>query len=252
MCLILFAYQTHPDYELVLAGNRDEFYTRPTQPMAFWDEQPELLAGRDLEAGGTWLGITRQGRFATVTNYRQAGSALTHAPSRGHLVSDFLSTREAPEHYLDDLAIRAAAYNGFNLLLRDRSGLFYYTNRGSVEPYRLAAGVYGLSNHLLDTPWPKVVRGKQQLSALLAAGKKPDTGALLALLENRLIPDDSELPDSGVGLDRERMLAPMFIETASYGTRSSTVLTIDSKGTMEVCEKTHADGSLREFCFRLR
>jgi uncharacterized protein with NRDE domain len=219
--------------------------------MAFWEDYPGLLAGRDLEAGGTWLGITRRGRFATVTNYRQAVSVLTHAPSRGHLVSDFLSSSETAEKYLQQLAIRAADYNGFNLLLRDRSDLFYYANRNNVEPYRLSAGVYGLSNHLLDTPWPKVAWGKQQLAALLSGGKQPDTDKLLALLENRSIPADSELPESGVGLERERILAPMFIESASYGTRSSTVLTIGNHGVVEVFDKTHADGSLRVFCFSL-
>jgi uncharacterized protein with NRDE domain len=251
MCLILFAYRTHPDYELILLANRDEFYKRPTQPAAFWPDHPDILAGCDLEAGGTWLGITRTGRFATLTNYRQAGCVIADAPSRGLLVSDFLNSSETAADHLTALVPKASAYNGFNLLLRDRSTMFYYANRGAIKPTALMPGIYGLSNHLLDSPWPKVISGKQRLTGLLSEQRKPNSRQLLALLEDRCIPPDHELPDTGVGIERERILAPLFIESDSYGTRSSTALLIHRSGTVDVVEKTHPDAVVREFRFKL-
>lgn len=252
MCLILMAYHSHPDYELVLAANRDEFYQRPTQAMGFWQDHPDLLAGRDLEAGGTWLGITRQGRFATVTNYRRPSHFVSSSSlSRGHLTSDFLTGSDTAKHYLQQLSTRAEAYNGFNLLLSDGKDWFYYANHNGRSAQRLPPGYYGLSNHVLDSPWPKVQRGKQALADVLTRRQTPDVDALLSLLEDRRIPGDDELPDTGVGIERERMLAPMFISSASYGTRCSTVLLIKRNGAVKVVEKTHADSSVCEYEFNL-
>lgn len=249
MCLILFAYHTHPRYELVLAANRDEFYARPTLPMAFWEDAPDLLAGRDLEAGGTWLGVTRQGRFAAITNYRDPANMRPKAPSRGALVSDYLRGDAAAWDYLVCLAPHAADYNGFNLLLGDAEGLFYYSNQQGT-PRALAPGLYGLSNHLLDTPWPKVERGRRGLAALLKADPEPSGDALLELLANRAWATDAELPNTGVSREWERALSPLFIETPGYGTRSSTVLRIAAEGEMWVLEKTWPEGGIREFRLR--
>lgn len=246
MCLILVAYRYHPKYELVLAANRDEYYDRPTAPMAFWEDAPDLLAGRDLAAGGTWFGITRQGRFAAITNYRDPSALRPDAPSRGPLVSDYLRDRESAWDYLQSLLPRAALYNGFNLLLGDTAGLFYYSNQGGA-PQALEPGLYGLSNHLLGTPWPKVRRGLEGLAALLDETTELDTEALLRLLEDRRRAPDHLLPNTGVDLEWERLLSPLFIESPNYGTRSSTILRIDRQGGIEVTEKPWPEGNVRTF-----
>ncbi len=251
MCLILFAYRSHPEYELLLAGNRDEYYDRPTAPMAFWEDAPELLAGRDLAAGGAWFGVTRNGRFAAITNYRDPSTLRPDAPSRGPLVSDYLRGRESAREYLQNLLPRAAVYNGFNLLLGDAEGLYYYSNRGGA-PRALEPGLYGLSNHLLSTPWPKVERGIKGLAGLLREATEPDAAALLRLLEDRRRAPDHLLPNTGVDLEWERLLSPLFIESPSYGTRSSMVLRIDRQGWIEVTEKSWPEGRIRAFHFGSR
>jgi uncharacterized protein with NRDE domain len=241
MCLILFAWKVHPAYLLVLAANRDEYYARPSAPAAFWDDAPDLLAGRDLKAGGTWLGITRSGRLAALTNYRDPASLKQDAPSRGHLVSDYLRNQESSDAYLKRLAARADRYNGFSLLVGDCSALFVYSNRS--EAIRLNPGIYGMSNHLLDTPWPKVSLGKQSMERILAGRQNPSPDALLDLLASRSRPPDDLLPDTGVGPEWERILSPLFIESPSYGTRCSTVLLIDRQGAVTFVEKVFNGGS---------
>lgn len=244
MCLILLAHRVHPDYPLVFAANRDEFYARPTAPAAWWEDAPELLAGRDLQAGGTWMGITRGGRWAAVTNYRDLPSERTGARSRGELVSAFLRGDDAPEAYLRQIAERTGEYNGFNLLVADWEQLWYFSNRGG-EPQELGPGVYGLSNHLLDTPWPKVVRGKQALSALLEDGAAPAPEPLFELLADADPAPEAELPDTGVGREWERALSSLFIATPSYGTRASTVLLIEGGGVATFVERGFAAGAQR-------
>jgi uncharacterized protein with NRDE domain len=250
MCLILFAYRYHPRYELVLAANRDEFFDRATAPAAFWDDQPDILAGRDLEAGGTWLGITCGGRFAAITNFRDPSSVIPDAPSRGALVSDFLRGHETADGYLQRLAPNASAYNGFNLLAWDGERLCYFSNRNGA-PRALPAGLYGLSNELLDTPWPKVRRGRDKLAAALLDVDAADAGALLALLDDRAPAPDEDLPNTGVGLELERELSPLFISMPHYGTRSSTALLVDYDRTIELAEKTRDDGVVRRFRFSM-
>jgi uncharacterized protein with NRDE domain len=241
MCLILLAWQAHPRIPLLIAANRDEFYTRPSAPAGFWEEAPGILAGRDLAAGGTWLGITRSGRFAAVTNFRDPASLRSGAPSRGRLVGDYLRGRRRAESYLRSLAAAAGSYNGFNLLVGDRAGLHYFSNRWD-GPCRVAPGIHGLSNALLDTPWPKVERGRAALADLLQGRGAPDPEALFALLADRTQAPDEALPKTGVGLARERALSPLFIETAGYGTRSSTVLTVDCRGVATFWERSFREG----------
>ena len=240
MCLILFAWKVHAAYPLVLAANRDEFTERPSAPAAFWDDAPDLLAGRDLRAGGTWLGITRGGRLAAITNYRDPASLKDGAPSRGQLVSDYLRSREGPEGYVQRLAPRAGLYNGFSLLAGDPAELIYYSNRGGAV--RLTPGIHGMSNHLLDTPWPKVDQGKQALERLLAGDQNPSPEALFDLLASRSRPTDDLLPDTGVGLEWERVLSPLFVESPDYGTRCSTVLLIDRQGVATFVERVFNGG----------
>src|SRR5918992_4835252 len=222
MCLVLLALGLHPDYQLIVAANRDEFYDRPTAPADFWFDAPSVLAGRDLQAGGTWLGITRGRRFAAVTNYRQGQREPTATRSRGLLVSDFLSGDIGGLDYMERVERDASLYNGFNLIAGDSSELFYYSNREG-EVRSLPPGVYGLSNHLLDTPWPKVAATKTAFGAILNDGGAELAEDLFRLLSNRNRARDDELPSTGVGPEWERLLSSAFIVSPDYGTRSSTV-----------------------------
>ena len=237
MCIILLAYKSHPVYPLILAANRDEFYERPTAVAHFWEDAAGLLGGRDLERGGTWLGVTEAGRIAAITNFREPGQRVADAPSRGRLVSDFLHSHETPQAYLERLAIDAGQYNGFNLIVGDSQSLYYYSNRGPA-PRALAPGVYGVSNHLLDTPWPKVAKGKEAFAEILFAGDALQPDAIFRLLADRSRADDSCLPDTGMGLEVERYLSPLFITSPVYGTRSSTVLLQDHENRMTFIERT--------------
>ena len=242
MCLIVISYEQHPRYPLVVAANRDEFYARPTAPAEFWGERPDLLAGRDLLGGGTWLGITRSGRFAAVTNYREPGESRSEAPSRGQLVTGYLRSGAPPLDYLQKISRRGADYNGFNLIAGSPGSMAWYSNRGG-DPRELDSGVYGVSNHLLDTPWPKVERGKAGVTAILGDGE-PDPEVLLGILADRTLAGDDALPDTGVGRDLERTLSPMFISSDNYGTRSSTVLTVDTRGRVRFAERSYEPGGL--------
>ena len=237
MCLILFAFHHHPRYPLIVAANRDEFLERPTAAASFWDTTPPILAGRDLLCGGTWLGITGKGRFAALVNYRDPGSRKIDAPSRGSLVTEFLLRRAPSGDYLDILRKKAGFYSGFTLLFGDTDRLFCFSNQGETPPL-VQPGIHGLSNHLLDTPWPKVVRGKDRLKQLLSDDREPDIEELLDILTDRWLPDDHLLPNTGIGLEKERLLAPLFISGAGYGTRSSTVLIIGLDGTISFTERT--------------
>lgn len=225
MCLIVFALESHPHYHLILAANRDEYFTRPTSPAGFWPDAPRLLAGRDLQAGGSWLGITIDRRLAAVTNYREPHHQLTDRPSRGRLVSDFLTGTESPTSYLEMLHREGGRYGGFNLLVGNDDGLFWYSNRGN-GPERIPAGIHGLSNHLLDTPWPKVTTAQAQLAELLNSEWLDMEAMFTAFADTRPFPDQL-LPDTGIGIDRERFLSPLFIAGNGYGTRSTTLLLID-------------------------
>lgn len=236
MCLFFCAFEIHPAYRLVIAANRDEFYERPSQPASFWPEAPELLAGRDLQGGGTWFGVTRTGRIAAVTNFRDPRSHRNDAPSRGLLLTDYLLGRTDPAAYLEDVRRKGAAYNGFNLIIGTTRQLYYYSNRkGGV--IALTPGLYGLSNHLLDTPWPKVVHGKEAIGDLLSRGGDPDPEALFEILSDRSIAGDSLLPETGIGLEWERILSARFISSPVYGTRSSTLLFVDRQDRVTFIER---------------
>lgn len=247
MCLILFAYRTHPGYRLILAANRDEFFARPTEALAFWPDKPEILAGRDLQAGGTWFGLTGNGRYAAVTNYRDPRNISAEALSRGRLPIDYLQSGLSPQRFCAASRGEWSRYNGFNLLAGDRQSLVWTSNRSRQEQ-ELSPGLYGLSNHLLDSRWPKVVRGKEKLRQLLASSGPVEPDNLFSILEDRWQPPDSELPDTGVGLAWERLLAPLFISGEDYGTRSSLVLTITEDGRALCGERTfvHEQGIARE------
>jgi len=237
MCLLLMALNTHSTCPLILLANRDEYYERPSAPARFWEEAPSVLAGKDLRAGGTWLGITRNGRIAAVTNYRDPSSIKEGAPSRGRLVSDFLLGQQGPSEYIDKLDREAEKYNGFNLIIGEKDRFYWYSNRGQGVR-SLGPGIYGLSNHLLDTSWPKVVRGKDALARLLSGQKAPSLDELFYVLADRTVADDASLPDTGVELEWERILSPVFIKSPTYGTRSSMVLLMDADNRVTFVEKT--------------
>ncbi len=232
MCLILFSRQHHPGFPLIIAANRDERYVRASAPLGFWADAPHVAAGRDLEAGGTWLGITRQGRWSALTNYRQPGSHRAEAPSRGRLVSDYLLGELAPAQYLAGIEPHAHEFNGFNLLVGDLDTVWYLSNRDGGAR-RIEAGVHGLSNHLLNTPWPKVALGRKYLENLPLDSSAAIIDSLLERLRDASRPAAADLPETGIGPDRSRALSPAFIEGEHYGTRASTVIVVSAEG--EVC-----------------
>lgn len=251
MCLILLAHRVFDGFPLVLAANRDEFFARPTAGAGYWADAPDILGGRDLAQGGTWLGISRDGRWGAVTNFRDGSPAPAGSRSRGELVARYLRSGYRAEDYLRQLNGSTRGYHGFNLLLADASGVHYFSNRAD-GPSRLAPGIYGLSNHLLDTPWPKVMRGKRALAALAGAASAGCDGGhlaaeLFALLQDRAAAPDPDLPETGVSRDWERLLSPMFIAAPGYGTRASTVLLIDRAGAVQLHEREFGpDGTARQ------
>jgi uncharacterized protein with NRDE domain len=233
MCLIVFAWRPDHAQPLIVAANRDEFYARPSLPLAQWPEAPHVYAGRDLEAGGTWLGVGANGRFAALTNIRDP-----HRPpgrkSRGELVAGFLSGDVSIDDYLTDVVARSPEYGGFNLLVVNKNELWHFNAR-ATEAVMLPPGVYGLSNAGLDTPWPKLLRAKAALSQVL---DEPQPEALLALLNDAQTAPFNELPDTGVGLATETLLSSVFIASQSYGTRASTALIVQADGSRHMVERS--------------
>jgi len=236
MCLILFAWQSHPRYSLIVAANRDEFHQRPSAAADFWESDPDILAGRDLEAGGTWLGLTRSGRFAAITNYRES---LTpgHSPerSRGHLVSDFLKSGVAPLECAGNVYKAGPAYQGFNLLLGTAEELAYVSNR-SEKAVPVGAGSHGLSNHLLDTDWPKIHSGRDRLDHLLQ-GETLEAEALFELLTDKTLAPGTMPENIEASLAPERLMKHYFIVSPVYGTRCSTVVLVGRDGRIQFLER---------------
>jgi len=236
MCLLLISYKNHLEYPLIVAANRDEFYKRPTEKACYWKEHPYLLAGRDIEAGGTWLGITKSGRFAAITNYRDIKSIKEKAPSRGALTLGFLTSELSPVKYGQNLYERADEYNGYNLLFSDLKSFYYFSNQ-TKELIKLSAGIYGLSNHLLDTPWPKVAKSKEAFIKATSNERISPDSLFEILSDDREAPDD-QLPETGLSIELERAVSPVFIKSDQYGTRSSTVLLLNNKNEAIFIEKS--------------
>ncbi len=233
MCLIVFAWRPGHAQPLIVAANRDEFYARPSLPLAQWPDAPHVYAGRDQEAGGTWLGVNADGRFAALTNIRDP-----HQPparkSRGELVARFLNGSLPIDEYLAEVNGRSIEYAGFNLLVGTRDELWHY-NANDTEPTLLKAGVYGLSNAGLNTPWPKLLKARAALSATL---DDPQPEALLGILNDPQTAPFADLPDTGVGLATESLLSSIFIASPSYGTRASTALIVNADGTRRMVERS--------------
>jgi uncharacterized protein with NRDE domain len=237
MCLILFAHRAAPGYALVLAANRDEFFSRPSATADYWKHAPHVLAGRDLEKGGTWMGVTRQGRWAAVTNFRDGSRASIGSRSRGELVARYLLGASSAAAYAAAAATDGADFQGFNLLVGDRDGVYCVSNRGA-QPQALEPGIYGLSNHLLNTPWPKVERGKRELQDVMEGDPADPAEPLLTLLADRRTADEEALPETGVGRDWEKLLSAAFIRAPGYGTRASSVLLIETGGEASFRERS--------------
>ena len=248
MCLILFAWRPGHAVPLLMAANRDEFYARPSLPLGHWDDLPGVYGGRDLQAGGTWLGLGPQGRFAALTNVRDPQQPLG-TRSRGELPTGFLASAQAPGDFLNQLTMQAGAFSGFNLLLGNSRELWHY-NSASGAPQQLCAGIYGVSNADLNSPWPKLLRARHRLEQALLA----DDESLFALLADAHRPADAELPETGVGLEIERLLSSVFIASPSYGTRASTLLKVHADGTRQIRERCFGPEGvlLGETCLRLR
>lgn len=241
MCFALLALEQHPDFPLILAANRDEYFARPALPMHIWEDLPQVLGGRDLSSQGSWLSLNRHnGRLALVTNVRQGLKPPPAALSRGKLVRDFVAQPETMVQLLTQFTETQSQYAGFNLLAGDRHNMYYLSNRNQQELQRLPAGLYGLSNAALDSPWPKVQHGKQGLQQLLAQNLAVDAlrEALFALLSHKQQAADADLPDTGIGLEKERWLSPLFIQGEHYGTRCSTLILIDRAGRMQCYERS--------------
>jgi uncharacterized protein with NRDE domain len=245
MCLLVLAWKFHPQYRLIVAANRDEFHERPSAPLGWWEHEPRILAGRDLRGGGTWMGAARSGRFGIVTNFRDLEPApAADAPSRGDLVSRFLVGATSPKEYLDDLRGRAPKYAGFNLLVGGPRALYYFTNRSSDAPRPLEPGIYGLSNHWLDSPWPKLLRARTALTEL-GSWDRIEPNALFEILGDRTPADAEEIPDTGLPPDWERALSAPFVVHGRYGTRCSTLLLVSRTGRTTMHERRFdADGAL--------
>ena len=236
MCLLVMAYRAYPDYPLIVAANRDEFYRRATAPADFWADYADVLAGRDLEQGGTWMGVTRGGKFAALTNVRDPSHFRNTAKSRGQIVADYLTGQADIDIYSKHIAQHSDGYNGFNFIGGTVQQLLSFsTVDAQVKP--LAQGIYGLSNHMLDTDWPKVQRSKQTMGSILSSTTNLEAD-LFAMLSDKTPADDARLPDTGVGIEKERWLSSIFIQVQGYGTRCSSLLMIDHVGNAQFVERT--------------
>ena len=239
MCLIVFAWQLMPATPLIAAANRDAFYDRPALPAGWWEDHTDIYAGRDLHAGGTWMGVTRCSRFAAITNIRAPSERRTDVPSRGHLVKDYLASSFTPQEYIEQISQETDHYNGFNLLVGNRDTLIWYSNRGQANPFNgkpLYPGIYGLSNALLNDPWHKVVKTRANFGSLLCTSA-PDEAYFDMLSDSTLAPDN-RLPETGVDLPTERMLSAVCIHSPGYGTRSSSLVRLHAEAAATLKELT--------------
>lgn len=241
MCLLAFQLAHHPHYKLVLIANRDEEYERPTAPAAFWQDDPTILAGRDLAQHGTWLGINKRGRIAALTNYRDFSLPVTGPKSRGHIVTSFLQSEDTPQAFVEALHDQQADYTGFNLLAGTSDDFWYYSNIERLH-YKLPTGIHGLSNAFLNTPWPKVTRTKELLADYMKRVDCVDRDVLFAMMQRAETFPAAQLPDTGAGPALESILSSIFIASEGYGTRCTTVLTIDREDFVQFEERTYTEG----------
>lgn len=248
MCIAYLSLGVNPDWPLLIAANRDEFHERPALPARPWPEAPQMIAGRDLSAGGTWLGFTLDQRWALLTNFRDPASHRDEVESRGRLVCDFLQGEASCEEYTTFIHSKARQYNGFNLIVGEGTAAWYVGNhKASKGPTRLEPGRYALSNHALDTPWPKVERLRNQLDARMPSKAELELGPIYEVLRDGERAEDHALPSTGIPLETERLLSSIFIVSPHYGTRCSTIIALDGQGRGVFSETSYdASGTPRE------
>lgn len=245
MCLIFFALNCHTEYSLILAGNRDEFYNRPTEIAHFWNTNPELFAGRDLKGGGTWLGVQKKGRFAALTNIRDMASIKENAPSRGNVVVNALTSESTQEDFISRLDEKSESYNGFNLLTFENRKMLHYSNQSKIIT-EVEPGIHGISNADLDTPWPKVQTAKKSLTNIMDEDRI-DKEAIFAMLQSEKRYPLEKLPDTGLPEEKEVAVSSAFIKMDDYGTRCSSLVLIDYNGNITFEERTYQNGDSGHF-----
>ncbi len=254
MCLIFLSYKQNKEYPLIVLANRDEFYKRPTQSAHYWEENQNILAGRDLEGGGTWMGITKNGYMSMLTNYRDIANIKPNAPTRGKLVSDYLHGEFNPKEYLVALSKTGSSYNGYSLINGHFNDPWYYSNYDK-KVVQLGTGLYGLSNALLDSKWPKIESGKMALAPLISK-EKIDREELFDLMINPDLAKDQDLPQTGLPLEKERAISSMFINIEGYGTRCTTLIMVDKHGKVDFTERQYengqATGEENQFSFQVK
>jgi uncharacterized protein with NRDE domain len=238
MCLVLVSYKVASEFPLIIAANRDERYSRSTRHADFWKNETGVLAGQDLEHGGTWLGLNKKGQFAAVTNLREGVNTKNRKTSRGLIVSDYLQGNLPAPRYLEYCQAKLTDFDSFNLLLGDISALFFFNSQEKVHR-KLSPGTYGVSNGDFDNDWPKIIRAKKALVELIESDQSSDHEAMLAIMCDTYLPKDDFLPDTGIGIEWERRLAPIFIKADEYGTRCSTVLSIDKNNKVSFSERSY-------------
>lgn len=246
MCIVSFNFQEHPKYKLIIAANRDEFYRRPADPLRVWPDYPNIVAGRDLEAKGTWLGMSKDGKFATLTNYRHPKYFKDDDKrTRGDIVTNYLTSSVDPQAYLEELHERRHEYSGFNVIVGNGDELFYYSNeKGNIK--EIERGTHSLSNAFLNTPWPKVKRAKSALDHYVSHNEEIDPEKLFKQLHNDTIAPDEELPKTGLSLEFERQVSSIFIRSEDYGTRVSTVILITHDNEVKLIERTFNNGQFKQ------
>ena len=242
MCLITFAYQSHPEFPLIIIANRDEFYERPTATVDFWDDAPNILAGKDLRMGGSWLGVSKSGRFAAITNYRDPSRPESGQLSRGGIVKAYLNSNQSSAAFIEELRGHKDLYGGLNVLLYDGEEFHHYNNVFD-EHQIVSPGVHSVSNATLNTPWPKVTFAVKTLQTAIEH-EALKTNQLISLLTNTEIAPDEALPDTGVGIHLERALSAAFVKLPNYGTRCSTAITFHKNGAIQLLERTYEQGEI--------
>lgn len=250
MCLIVFAYKVHKKYRLILSANRDEFFARPTEPLQVWEDNPQIIGGRDLQQGGTWMAFSKNGRFAALTNVRNPASMKQNARSRGDLIPSFLLSEADPSSYLETVKDRVGDYNGFNLLAGDLKELFFLSSTDQ-KIIKVQPGIHAVSNRTLNTPWVKCEVVKKGLKS--EVDTLPDEPCfsdieqnLCRMMHNSIIASDELLPDTGVGIDLERKLSSVFVSMAGYGTRSTSVVLQDFLGNLTFSETTWSEDGKKQ------
>ena len=240
MCFLLLAINKSSNYPIILAANRDEYYQRNTSTLKFWDDKPHILGGRDLEQGGTWMAVSKSGKFAAITNFREAKCTQIPQRSRGLLITDYLGTDITTKQFTKQLEKQADQYDGFNLIFGEMTNtLFYYSNRNDQRSQPLESGIYALSNHLLNTPWPKAIQGKSNFENIISFSSESMQTSLFQLLNNSQKAKQDQIPDTGIDKNFEHLLSSIYIESETYGTRCSSVLMLDVKNNLSFTELTH-------------